>query len=157
MATSTGTVVAVIGPVVDVKFSEGDLPDIYTSLELKNPSTDEKLVCEVAQHLGDGVVRSVAMSSTEGLRRGVDVLNTGEPIAVPVGSNVLGDPRTALTWLVNELSSLNITLHSGEFVTTGTCTVPLLVKKGDHIIADYGELGKLEINNDNDLVYFSKF
>jgi len=90
MATSTGTVVAVIGPVVDVKFSEGDLPDIYTSLELKNPSTDEKLVCEVAQHLGDGVVRSVAMSSTEGLRRGVDVLNTGEPIAVPVGSNVLG-------------------------------------------------------------------
>ena len=44
MATSTGTVVAVIGPVVDVKFSEGDLPDIYTSLELKNPSTDEKLV-----------------------------------------------------------------------------------------------------------------
>ena len=84
MATSTGTVVAVIGPVVDVKFSEGDLPDIYTSLELKNPSTDEKLVCEVAQHLGDGVVRSVAMSSTEGLRRGVDVLNTGEPIAVPV-------------------------------------------------------------------------
>ena len=62
-----------------------------------------------------------------------------------VGSNVLGDPRTALTWLVNELSSLNITLHSGEFVTTGTCTVPLLVKKGDHIIADYGELGKLEI------------
>ena len=90
MSTSTGTVVAVIGPVVDVKFSEGDLPDIYTSLELKNPSTDEKLVCEVAQHLGDGVVRSVAMSSTEGLRRGIDVLNTGEPIAVPVGSNVLG-------------------------------------------------------------------
>lgn len=90
MATSTGTVVAVIGPVVDVKFAEGDLPDIYTSLELKNPSTDEKLVCEVAQHLGDGVVRSVAMSSTEGLRRGIDALNTGEPIAVPVGPNVLG-------------------------------------------------------------------
>ena len=90
MSTSTGTVVAVIGPVVDVKFSEGDLPDIYTSLELENPSTSEKLVCEVAQHLGDGVVRSVAMSSTEGLRRGIEVTNTGQPIAVPVGPNVLG-------------------------------------------------------------------
>ena len=65
MATSTGTVVVIL--MVDVKFSER-LPDIYTSLELKDPSTDEKLVCEVAQHLGDGVVRSVAMSSTEGLR-----------------------------------------------------------------------------------------
>jgi len=62
-----------------------------------------------------------------------------------IGSNVLGDPKIALTWLVNELSRNSITLHAGEFVTTGTCTVPLPVKKGDFIIADYGKLGKLEL------------
>ena len=62
-----------------------------------------------------------------------------------IGRNVLGDPRIALTWLVNELSKNNITLQAGEFVTTGTCTIPLPVKKGDFIIADYGKLGKLEL------------
>ena len=62
-----------------------------------------------------------------------------------IGSNVLGDPKIALTWLVNELSRNSITLHAGEFVTTGTCTIPLQVKKGDFIIADYGKLGKLEL------------
>ena len=62
-----------------------------------------------------------------------------------IGGNVLGDPRNALTWLVNELSRNNITLYAGEFVTTGTCTIPLPVKKGDFIIADYGKLGKLEL------------
>ena len=61
-----------------------------------------------------------------------------------VGSNVLGSPTIALTWLVNELSQNNITLYSGKMVTTGTCTVPVPVKKGDLIIADYGKLGNLE-------------
>ena len=90
METSTGKVIAVIGPVVDVKFTEAGLPDIYASLELINPDTKEKLVCEVAQHLGDGVVRAIAMSSTEGLQRGIEVTNTGQPISVPVGKEVLG-------------------------------------------------------------------
>ena len=90
METSTGKVIAVIGPVVDVKFTEAGLPEIYASLELTNPDTNEKLVCEVAQHLGDGVVRAIAMSSTEGLQRGIDVVNTGMPISVPVGGEVLG-------------------------------------------------------------------
>jgi len=88
--TTDGKVIAVIGPVVDVKFEEGSLPDIYTALEMENPSTKDKLTCEVAQHLGDGVVRSVAMSATEGLSRGIPVKNTGQPISVPVGDAVLG-------------------------------------------------------------------
>ena len=88
--TSVGKIVSVIGPVIDVQFSDGEIPDIYTALSLTNPATDEKLVCEVAQHVGDGVVRAIAMSSTEGVRRGVEVQNTGAPISVPVGAGVLG-------------------------------------------------------------------
>lgn len=61
-----------------------------------------------------------------------------------VGSNVLGDPRAALTWLVNELSSLGITLEQGEVVTTGICMVPLAIQPGDHVIADFGPLGRVE-------------
>jgi len=90
MEAINGNVVAVIGPVVDVAFPEGALPDIYSALEMENPSTKEKVVCEVAQHLGDGAVRSVAMSSTEGLQRGIEVVDTKAPISVPVGSPVLG-------------------------------------------------------------------
>ncbi|MCO4784229.1 MAG: F0F1 ATP synthase subunit beta [Candidatus Cloacimonetes bacterium] len=88
--TSVGKIVSVIGPVLDVQFSDGEIPDIYTALSLVNPATDEKLVCEVAQHIGDGVVRAIAMSSTEGVRRGIEVQNTGAPISVPVGAGVLG-------------------------------------------------------------------
>jgi F-type H+-transporting ATPase subunit beta len=90
MEVAEGKIVAVIGPVVDVKFDEKSLPDIYTALEIRYPDTDQKLICEVAQHLGDGVVRSVAMSSTDGLKRGLSVKNTGNPIMVPVGPEVLG-------------------------------------------------------------------
>jgi len=83
----TGKVVQVIGPVVDVHFDSGELPEIYTALTI--PSADG-LVLEVAQHLGENTVRTVAMSATEGLGRGVDVENTGGPIRVPVGEGVLG-------------------------------------------------------------------
>jgi 2-keto-4-pentenoate hydratase len=62
-----------------------------------------------------------------------------------VGANVLGDPRTALTWLVNELSSLGVTLHAGDVVTTGTCMTPLPVVEGDQITADFGALGKIAV------------
>jgi F-type H+-transporting ATPase subunit beta len=88
-----GKVVQVIGPVVDVRFSEGDLPEIYTALKITNPSIDNKpwnLVVEVAQHLGENTVRCVAMDSSEGLVRGQEVLDTGEPIQMPVGPEALG-------------------------------------------------------------------
>ena len=63
-----------------------------------------------------------------------------------VGANVLGDPRTALTWLVNELSSLHVTLRAGEVVTTGTCLVPLPITPGDRVVADFGKLGNVEVS-----------
>ncbi len=85
---NTGTVTQVIGPVVDVTFPK-DIPPIYQSLELTLPS-GEVLVLEVQQHLGSGSVRTVAMGSTDGLARGVEVSDTGGPISVPVGKETLG-------------------------------------------------------------------
>src|SRR5438874_13584584 len=88
-----GNIVQVIGPVVDVEFpNEKKLPKIYNALEIEyevngNPT---KLTLEVQQHLGESWVRSIAMSSTEGLKRGMSVTDTGSPISVPVGEAVLG-------------------------------------------------------------------
>ena len=83
-----GKLVQVIGPVIDVKF-EKQLPDIYNALEVYNEN-GERLVAEVHSHNGNNVVRAVAMSGTEGLRRGLEVIDTGKPIQVPVGRSTLG-------------------------------------------------------------------
>ena len=83
----TGTIKRIIGPVVDVDFGE-NLPDVYTALNVDNGG--KKLVLEVEQHLGGGIVRSVAMDTTDGLSRGMEVKNTGAPISVPVGPATLG-------------------------------------------------------------------
>ena len=88
-----GRIVQVMGPVVDVAFEKEKVPAIYNALKITNPSISDKewnLVVEVAQHLGDGVVRTIAMDTTDGLVRGQEVLDTGEPITVPVGREVLG-------------------------------------------------------------------
>ena len=100
-ATATkniGRIVQVIGPVLDVEFEPEHLPEIYNALEMRLPS-GEKIVGEVQQHIGQNQVRAVAMSSTDGLTRGQDVVDTGAAISVPVGNvplgrilNVLGDP-----------------------------------------------------------------
>jgi F-type H+/Na+-transporting ATPase subunit beta len=97
MATATnaqnGKITQVIGPVVDVEFPAGSLPDIYTALSVTNPGVDarqDNLVIEVAQHLGENTARCIAMDSTEGLQRGMPVKSTGAPISVPVGKEVLG-------------------------------------------------------------------
>ena len=82
-----GKITQIIGAVIDVSF-EGDLPEIYTALQVDNQGN--KLILEVAQHLGEGSVRTIAMDSTEGLKRGDVVLNTGSPISVPVGPETLG-------------------------------------------------------------------
>src|SRR5580704_1017390 len=91
---NTGTIVQVIGPVVDADFSESDaMPSIYDALEVDfelEGRASKKLTLEVQQHLGGGWVRAIAMSSTEGLKRGMPVVNTGSPISVPVGEGVLG-------------------------------------------------------------------
>jgi len=83
---STGTVVQVIGAVVDVEFPRDDIPKVYDALRLE----EQDLTLEVQQQLGDGVVRSIAMGSSEGLKRGLPVSNTGQPITVPVGEKTLG-------------------------------------------------------------------
>ena len=82
-----GKITQIIGAVVDVNF-ESDLPEIYTALEVNN--SGNKLILEVAQHLGENDVRTIAMDATEGLKRGDEVLNTGAPISVPVGPETLG-------------------------------------------------------------------
>ena len=86
-ANKTGRIAQVIGAVVDVQF-EGELPAILNALETKNQGN--RLVLEVAQHLGESTVRSIAMDSTEGLVRGQEVSDTGQPILVPVGPGLLG-------------------------------------------------------------------
>lgn len=86
---ATGTVKAIRGVVIDVEFPSGDLPEIYEALEMEN-ADGSRLVLEVQQHLQGGLVRTVAMSSTEGLRRGASVSGTGGPITVPVGPATLG-------------------------------------------------------------------
>jgi F-type H+-transporting ATPase subunit beta len=91
--SNIGKIVQIIGPVLDVDFSaSGQLPAIYNALEINFEvgGKQNKLICEVQQHLGDGWVRAVAMSTTEGLKRGVDVIDTGDTITVPVGEEVLG-------------------------------------------------------------------
>jgi F-type H+-transporting ATPase subunit beta len=89
---NTGKIVQVIGPVVDVQFSVENMPTIYQALtvEFSAAGRPEKLTLEVEQHLGEGVVRAIAMSSTEGLVRGMPIVDTGAPITVPVGDGVLG-------------------------------------------------------------------
>src|SRR5438094_10582792 len=86
-----GKIVQVIGPVVDVEFP-GDLPGIYNALtvDYKVQNQPVKLTLEVQQHLGDNWVRTVAMSSTEGLKRGFEVVDTRAPISMPVGEGVMG-------------------------------------------------------------------
>jgi F-type H+/Na+-transporting ATPase subunit beta len=92
-AHATGRVTQVLGPVVDVEFPPGGLPQVFTALRLSNPSISSdpnNLTIEVAQHLGENTVRCIAMDSTEGLSRGQPVVNTGAPIQVPVGQPTLG-------------------------------------------------------------------
>ena len=83
-----GKVVQIIGAVVDIAFEKDHLPNLLNAIEIDN--NGEKLVCEVAQHIGDDVVRCIAMSSTDGLVRGIDAVDTGSPITVPVGRGTLG-------------------------------------------------------------------
>ncbi len=88
MANHIGTVTQVIGPVLDIRFPEGYLPALLNAIEV--PNGDSMIIAEVAQHLGDNVVRAVAMTSTDGLQRGTQATDTGSPITVPVGEGCLG-------------------------------------------------------------------
>ncbi len=109
MSKNIGKIVQVIGAVVDVEFTDGNLPNIFTALEIQNPNNTDAphLVCEVAQHLGDNVVRTIAMDATEGLVRGMEAVDTGQPIMVPVGKPSVGRILNVIGRPVDELGPIN--------------------------------------------------
>ena len=109
--SANGKVVQIIGPVIDVEFPEGELPEIMTALTIDEmiEGTHIKLTAETQQHVGRNQVRAVAMSSTDGLVRGVEVVNTGNPIMVPVGVEVLGRIFNVLGEPVDGLGPVNTT------------------------------------------------
>jgi F-type H+-transporting ATPase subunit beta len=101
---NAGTVAQIFGPVVDVRFAPGQLPAIYNAITVTEPAADIDLVLEVSQHLGNDVARCIAMGSTDGCRRGMQAVDTGGPISVPVGErtkgrifNLLGTPLDSLS------------------------------------------------------------
>ncbi|HUO68812.1 MAG TPA: F0F1 ATP synthase subunit beta [Gammaproteobacteria bacterium] len=146
---STGTIVQVIGAVVDVEFPRDSIPKIYDALKLKDK--DRSLTLEVQQQLGDGVVRTIAMGISEGLRRGLDVEDTGKPISVPVGPktlgrimNVLGEPiddageiGAKESWPIHRQSpSYEEQAGSTELLETGIKVIDLIMP-----IAKGGKVG----------------
>ncbi len=108
---SEGIIVQIMGPAVDVKFPPGQLPSIHNALEVDNSVTQKKLTLEVALHLGNDIIRSIAMGPTDGLRRSLPVKDTGKPISVPVGSRVLGRIFNVLGETIDEAGPLE---RSGE-------------------------------------------
>ena len=134
-----GTVVQVIGPVLDIKFPDGQLPSLLNAIRVENG--DKSLIVEVAQHIGDNVVRCIAMSSTDGLVRGAKAVDTGGPISVPVGReclgrifNLLGEPvdnlpapETAERWPIHrDPPSYEEQQNTTEILETGIKVVDLI-------------------------------
>ena len=111
-AAAKGKILQVIGPVLDVKFDEGQLPAIYNALKVSNPAISDQegnLTIEVAQHLGEGVCRCVAMDTTDGLVRGQEAVDTGEMITVPVGDAALGRIMNVIGEPVDEKGPIDTT------------------------------------------------
>ena len=114
-AGAQGKITQVIGPVVDVEFPAGKLPNILNALTVTNAnisSASDNLVLEVAQHLGESVVRAIAMDSSEGLVRGAVVKDTGSPIQMPVGPETLGCIMNVVGMAVEERGPVNAKKHS---------------------------------------------
>ncbi|MBI3584082.1 MAG: F0F1 ATP synthase subunit beta [Nitrospinae bacterium] len=129
---STGKVIQVIGPVVDVEFPVGKLPAIYNAVNIKKSDSAKverkEIVAEVAYHLGENTVRTIAMEPTEGLTRGLEVVDTGGPISVPVGREVLGRIINVIGEPVDKVGPVNAKerypIHRGAptFEEQGTST-----------------------------------
>ena len=105
MSKNIGTVVQIVGPVLDIRFADGQLPQLLNAIEVKNG--ENTIVAEVAQHIGDNVVRCIAMSSTDGLQRGVEALDTGDAIKVPVGEGCLGRVFNLLGQPIDEAGAVS--------------------------------------------------
>ncbi len=106
MLGHTGKVVQIIGPVIDIKFDSDSLPNIHNSIEIQ--MEDRVVVAEVEQHIGDDIIRAIAMESTEGLRRGLEAVDTGNPITVPVGDVVLGRLFNVLGKPMDEMGEVKV-------------------------------------------------
>lgn len=104
MVKTKGTVIQVVGPVLDIRFPDDSLPELLSAIEI--PHGEQTIVAEVAQHIGDNVVRCIAMSSTDGLQRGTEAIDTGAPIRVPVGEDCLGRVFNLLGQTIDEGASL---------------------------------------------------
>mgnify|MGYP002625707922 CR=1 FL=1 len=143
-----GKVVQVIGPVLDIRFDDGHLPELLSAIEIQNG--DKKIVAEVAQHIGDNVARCVSMNATDGMVRGLEAVDTGSPITVPVGKECLGrifnllgqaiddqpDPQAAERWPIHRPApSYEEQESSAEILETGIKVVDL--------IAPYAKGGKI--------------
>ena len=102
-----GNISQIMGAVVDVSFPEGQLPEIYNALEVDRGGEDGKLTLEVAQHIGESIVRTIAMDSTDGLKRGQTVEDKGNPISVPVGDQTLGRMFDVLGNPIDEKGDMN--------------------------------------------------
>ena len=155
---SKGYVTQVMGPVVDVKFGDGQLPEIYDALHVEFDQTDatgqneaRTLALEVALHLGDNAVRTIAMSSTDGVQRGMNVISTGGPISVPVGDatlgrvfNVLGDHIDEGEDLTEDVARSPIHRESPQFenLSTDTEILETGIKVVD-LLAPYIKGGKI--------------
>ena len=109
MSKNMGTVVQVMGPVLDIRFPDGKLPDLLSAIEV--PNGENIIVAEVAQHIGDNVVRCIAMSSTDGLQRGIQATDTGAPICVPVGEECLGRVFNLLGQPIDEAGPVTAQEH----------------------------------------------
>lgn len=109
MSKNIGKVVQVIGPVVDIKFDSDSLPSIYNAIEI-TMQDGKILVAEVEQHVGDDIVRTISMEGTDGLRRGMEAADTGSPISVPVGKDVLGRLFNVLGETIDEGEKVNAEL-----------------------------------------------
>ena len=115
MSANTGKVIQVMGPVVDIEFPPGQLPNILSALKLSNPfisDAADNLTLEVAQHLGENTVRAISMDTTDGLKRGTAVRDTGEPIAMPVGPEVLGRIMNVTGDPVDDLGPIGAKVHN---------------------------------------------
>ena len=105
-----GKVVQVIGPVLDIRFEDGQLPELLNAIEIQ--SGDRKIVAEVAQHIGDNVARCISMNATDGMVRGLDAVDTGSPITVPVGDKCLGRIFNLLGQAIDDWDNYVATLNS---------------------------------------------
>jgi len=147
-ASKTGFISQIIGPVLDIEFPSGDLPKVYNALVVS--SGDSSVTCEVQQLLGNNKVRAVSMTSTDGLKRGTDVTDTGAPITVPVGTKTLGRIFNVLGEPVDEMGTCDapsgLPIHRPSPAFTDLETKPSIFETGIKVVdllAPYRRGGKI--------------